>query len=369
LTAARRIITSLKLMNKLRWGILSTAGIARKNWRAIRDSGNSVVTAVASRDAARSRIFIEDCQRQAPADAAPAALEGYEALIASQDVDAVYIPLPTGLRREWVLRAAAAGKHVLCEKPCALSLADLREMTAACQKNRVQFMDGVMFMHNPRLRRLREILDDGKTIGPIRRIMSAFTFGTDETFFDANIRVHAALEPAGCLGDVGWYCLRFALWAMNWRLPSQVTGRILSARGNRLSPSSTPTDFSGELIFADGPSLGFYCSFRAQYQNWVHLGGANGWLRLADFVHPASVHEPSFEVNGAVEKVKICDCSSRHTDSMAPAQDSQMFRNFAQQAASGNLNEEWPMWSLKTQQVMDACYQSALRDARPVSLD
>jgi hypothetical protein len=99
------------------------------------------------------------------------------------------------------------------------------------------------------------------------------------------------------------------------------------------------------------------------------LGGANGWLRLADFVHPASIHEPSFEVNGAVEKVKICDCSSRHTDSLAPAQDSQMFRNFAQQAATGNLNEEWPMWSLKTQQVMDACHQSALHDGRPVSLE
>ena len=118
-------------------------------------------------------------------------------MIASSDVDAVYIPLPTGLRKEWVLRAAAAGKHVLCEKPCGLSLADVREMTDACQKNRVQFMDGVMFMHNPRLRRLREVLDDGKTIGPIRRIMSVFTFAGGETFFDANIRVHAALEPTG----------------------------------------------------------------------------------------------------------------------------------------------------------------------------
>jgi predicted dehydrogenase len=241
-------------------------------------------------------------------------------------------------------------------------------MTNACQKNRVQFMDGVMFMHNPRLGRLREILDDGKTIGPIRRITSVFTFGTDEAFFDANIRVNATLEPTGCLGDLGWYCLRFALWAMNWRLPCQVTGRILSARGNRLSPSSAPTDFSGELIFADGPSLGFSCSFRAQYQNWVHLGGASGWLRLADFVHPASIHEPSFELNGAVEKVKICDCPAEHTDSLAPAQDSRMFRNFANQAATGKLNEEWPMWALKTQQVMDACFESAVQDGKRVAL-
>ena len=202
-------------MNKLRWGILSTAGIARKNWRAIRDSGNSVISAVASRDAARSRQFIDDCQREAPSATTPIALGSYEALIASKEVDAIYIPLPTGLRKEWVLRAAAAGKHVLCEKPCGISVADVSEMADACQRNNVQFMDGVMFMHNPRLRRLRELLDDGKSIGPIKRIMSVFTFGTDETFFDTNIRVHAALEPTGCLGDLGWYCLRFALWAMN----------------------------------------------------------------------------------------------------------------------------------------------------------
>jgi predicted dehydrogenase len=355
-------------MNKLRWGILSTAGIARKNWRAIRDSGNSVVAAVASRDAARSRQFIDDCQRESPADATPAALGSYEALIDSKEVDAVYIPLPTGLRKEWVLRAAAAGKHVLCEKPCGVSLADVREMTDACQKNRVQFMDGVMFMHNPRQRRLRELLDDGKTVGPIKRIMSGFTFAGGESFFDSNIRLHAAMEPTGCLGDIGWYCVRFALWAMNWQLPGEVTGRILSARGSRLSPSATPADFSGELIFADGPSMGFYCSFRAQFQNWAHVGGEKGWLRLSDFAHPSSVHEPPIEVNGAVELVKICDCASQHSDSRVPAQDSRMFRNFANQVATGKLNPDWPMWALKTQQVIDACHDSSLHGNRAVSL-
>src|SRR6202042_675806 len=111
-----------------------------------------------------------------------------EELIASKEVDAIYIPLPTGLRKEWVIRAAEAGKHVLCEKPCGLSAADVAEMTAACRNNRVQFMDGVKFMHNPRLRRLREVLDDGKTIGPIRRIMSVFSFAAADNFFDANIR-------------------------------------------------------------------------------------------------------------------------------------------------------------------------------------
>lgn len=354
-------------MTKLRWGILSTAGIARKNWRAIRDSGNSVVTAVASREAARSWKFIDECQQENPVATLPVALGSYEELIASPDVDAVYVPLPTGLRKEWVLRAAAAGKHVLCEKPCGLSLTDVREMTEACRKNGVQFMDGVMFMHNPRLARLRQILDDGQTTGRIKRIMSVFSFATMENFYDANIRVNSELEPTGCLGDLGWYCLRFSLWAMNWQMPREVTGRILSQRGNRLSPAAAPTDFSGELIFDDATSAGFYCSFLAESQNWVQVGGAKGSLRVPDFVHPFNVHEPAFEVNKVEQRVKCCDCAGPHTDSRVMAQDSLMFRNFATQVASGKLNEDWPMWALKTQQVMDACFESARKNS-PVRL-
>ncbi len=353
-------------MNKLRWGILGTAGIARKNWRAIRDSGNSIVTAVASRDAARSLKFIADCQQENPADPSPIVLGNYEALIDSPNVDAVYVPLPTGLRKEWVLRAAMAGKHVLCEKPCGLSLADVREMTEACRKNNVQFMDGVMFMHNPRLARLRQILDDGQSLGQMKRIMSVFSFASAGNFLDANIRVNSELEPTGCLGDLGWYCLRFSLWAMNWRLPREVSGRILSQRGSR--QGSAPTDFSGELIFNDDTSAGFYCSFLAEHQNWVQVSGAKGYLRVPDFVHPFNVHEPAFEVNKTEQRVRCCDCGVEHSESRVMAQDAQMFRNFADQVATGKLNEDWPMWALKTQQAMDACFESARNGGRAVHL-
>src|SRR6185295_1607345 len=95
----------------------------------------------------RSRRFIDACQAAAPMAVAPRALGSYEELLASKDVDAVYIPLPTGLRKDWVERAAQAGKHIVSEKPCALSVADLREMIDVCRRERVQFIDGVMFMH------------------------------------------------------------------------------------------------------------------------------------------------------------------------------------------------------------------------------
>src|ERR1700677_2303570 len=107
-------------MKKLRIGFLSTAGIGRKNWKAIFHSGNCVVSAVASRDAEKSRKFIDECQRDFAFENAPLALGSYEELLASSAVDAVYIPLPTALRKRFVLAAAANRKHVICEKPCAI---------------------------------------------------------------------------------------------------------------------------------------------------------------------------------------------------------------------------------------------------------
>lgn len=349
-------------MKPLRFGILSAADIARKNWDSIFNSGNAVVTAVASRELARSRRFIMDLQAAAPFTPAPAALGSYEELIDSPDVDAVYIPLPTGLRKQWVLRAAAAGKHVLCEKPCGLSATDVKTMTDASAKNRVQFMDGVMFMHHPRLDRIRQALDDRGSIGEIKRITSNFSFHIPESRYRTNVRVNSRLEPAGCLGDLGWYCIRFALWAMRWRLPREVTGRILSQRGAAHSPSPVPTDFSAELIFDDVTSAGIYCSFIAQYQNWVHVSGTKGQLHVADFVHPQSPLECFFDVNGTSVSVK--SAGGRRAKPGVVAQQARMIRNFANQVLSGKLNREWPESALQTQRVMDACLEAAKKNRK-----
>ena len=353
-------------MDKLRWGFLSTANIGRKNWVALRHAENGTLTAVGSRDGARSRSFIAQCQAAAPFETPPAALGSYEELIASPDVDAVYVPLPTALRKEWVIRAAEAGKHVLCEKPCAVSSADLEEMLAACRKNRVQFMDGVMFMHHPRLELIRNVLDDRESIGEVRRITSVFSFGAIGNFLQDNIRVRG-LEPAGCLGDLGWYCIRLALWAMKWQMPVEVSGRILSVSRAHPNVAPVPLESSGELVFAGGASAGFYSSFLAPNQQWANLSGSKGWLRLDDFVLPAHPHETRFEVNGTTVPVKHCNCVGPHSASLALAQPTQMFRNFANAVSSGKLNEEWPDWARKTQQVLDACFASSRRPAGAVA--
>jgi predicted dehydrogenase len=322
---------------KLRWGILGAAAIARKNWKGIWHSGNSVVTAVASRSAERSRQFIAECQAEKPFDTIPVALGGYEEL-----------------------RAAEAGKHVLCEKPCGGTVADVREMIDACQRNGVQFMDGVMFMHNPRLDRVRQALDNESAFGNIRRITSHFSFSSTEDFRLANIRSDAALEPLGCLGDLGWYCIRFALWTMNWKLPREVSGRIISQAGNEKSKAAVPFDFSGELFFENNVSSGFFCSFLSAYSNWVTVTGTQGQIRVPDFVLPKKSSQGALEIDGTL--------SDDLTINPATAQDANMIRAFASQVLSGKLNEAWPQWALKTQIVTNACLDSA-RTGHPVRLD
>ena len=301
-----------------RWGILGTANIARKNWKAIRNAGNAALVAVASRDAARAQQFIADCQVSAPHSSAPVACGSYAELIDRKDVDAIYVPLPTGIRREWVIRAANAGKHVLCEKPCGVTSADLRSMLDACRANKVQFMDGVMFMHSQRLALMRQILDDGQSIGNVLRIASHFSFKASEEFWKQNIRVSSNLEPLGCLGDLGWYNIRFSLWTMNEQLPDRVTGRILGQHGRSDSGRPVPIDLSGELFFAGDVSAAFYCSFRTENQQWATVSGTRGYLHVKDFVVPfygsevASANTPVFRVNGANSIWRpYADCGSR----------------------------------------------------------
>jgi predicted dehydrogenase len=349
-------------MKKIRFGFLSTARIGFKNWKAIRESGNAIVTAVASREIERSQKFISGMQAEAPFETVPTAMGGYEELIASPNVDAVYIPLPTGLRKEWMLRVAAAGKHVICEKPCGVSAADVEEMIAACAQHRVQFMDGVMLMHNPRTARLREILDDGKSIGDIKRITSSFSFRMDPDAYATDIRINSALEPSGCLGDLGWYCIRISLFAMNWKMPHEVYGRILSERRTSKKFAPVPVDFSAELLFDGNVSAAFYCSFIAGYQNWVHVSGTKGSLVVPDFTKADDDHEPSFELNRKEVRVKCCNCrGKKHSDSLEFAQQTHMIRNFANQIRSGKLNKDWPTWALKTQRVVDSCLGKALK--------
>ena len=356
---------------KCRWGFLSTAGIAKKNWQAIADAGNARLAAVASRDRAKAEQFIAECQQHVPVESAPAALGSYDELIASPEVDAVYIPLPTGVRKDWVIKAAEAGKHVLMEKPAGVTSADVEDMIAACRKSGVQLMDGVMFMHTLRLARVREVLDDPKAVGVIRRIATQFSFDGGDEFLRSNIRTRSELEPQGCLGDLGWYCIRFALWVTRYELPLRVAGRIISEAQGDASPEAVPAQFSGELQFADGVTSSFYNSFVTENQQWAHVSGDKGFLHIPDFVLPFKGDKTRFSVTRSKFKISGCQFDMHENvttefvdepSNNAPgSEESRLFRCFSEIVLSGKLDMHWPEITLKTQRVMDACLESARR--------
>jgi len=359
-----------------RWGILGAAFIARKNWQAIRDAGNARLVAVASRDVARAQTFIDECQASAPHPEVPKAMGSYEELLKRTDIDAVYIPLPTGLRKDWVIRAAEAGKHVLVEKPVGVNAEAVMEMIAACETNGVQFMDGVMFMHSRRLKKLRTVVD--RDIGQIRHIATQFSFGSDEEFQRTNIRAQGELEPLGCLGDLGWYCLRFTLWAMNYATPTHVTGHIHAETRQGGAAPPVPLEFSGTLAFAKGASASFYCSFTAAHAQWAMVSGSEGLLRVPDFVLPFSGAQTRFSVTRSEFALDVCEFHMHAGESLeevaepssnAPgSQEAGMVETFSHLVLTRQLDPHWPRISLLTQQVLDACLRSAKQSGKVVEI-
>ena len=181
---------------KVRWGVLSTSNIGRRVvLPAIQRSVNGELLAVASRDADKARAFADQL-------GIPRAYAGYEQLLADPEIEAVYIPLPNSMHREWTIKAAQAGKHILCEKPLALNAAECAEMEAAARANGVLLMEAFMYRFHPQTERVIELLRQG-VIGEPSLIHAAFTFRLTNP---ANIRLQANLG-GGALMDVGCYCV------------------------------------------------------------------------------------------------------------------------------------------------------------------
>ena len=146
-----------------RWGVLSTAKIGREQvLPAISEAENGVLAAVASRDAAKARALADRF-------GAPHAFGSYEAMLASDTIDGVYIPLPTSQHVEWAVKAAQAGKHVLVEKPLALKAADIEPLIAARDQAGVLVHEAFMVTYHPQWLKVRELLASG-AIGQLRHV-------------------------------------------------------------------------------------------------------------------------------------------------------------------------------------------------------
>jgi predicted dehydrogenase len=248
---------------RLRWGVLSTASIARAKWiPGVRRGRRSEVVAIASRDGEVARRVANDL-------AIPRAHDSYEALLADAEVDAVYIPLPNHLHLEWTIAAARAGKHVLCEKPLALSSADAERMVAAADDAGVRLMEAFMYRLHPSWIAVRELLAAGR-IGKLLTVQSWFSYFNDDP---ANIRnIRAA--GGGALLDIGCYSVNLSRMLFGAE-PERVEGSIL-----RDPATDVDVVTSALLVFPGGGTATFTCSIRAEPDQRVHVYGTDGHISV-----------------------------------------------------------------------------------------
>ena len=247
---------------KLGWGVLSTSNIGRIAVNpAIHASDNGELLAVASRDEVRARAFAEKA-------GIPLHYGSYEALLEDDRVEAVYNPLPNSLHKEWTIRAAEKGKHILCEKPLALNAAECREMDAAAAANGVKLMEAFMYRFHPRTERVLEMVREG-VVGDLRQIRSTFTFLLTRP---ENIRWDPELG-GGALMDVGCYCVNVSR-TIAGREPVEVR-----AMANFRTPG-VDEQMAGTLRFEDGLLAHFDCALTMERTEAYQIHGTDGHLRV-----------------------------------------------------------------------------------------
>jgi predicted dehydrogenase len=249
-------------MAELRWGILSTASIAReKVIPGIQRADRCRVVAIASRDAARAADVARDA-------GIPTAHGSYEALLADPDVDAVYIPLPNHLHAEWVIAAARAGKHVLCEKPLALTSEDAERMVEVAEGEGVRLMEAFMYRLHPSWVAVRELVASGR-IGRVVAVQSWFSYFNDDP---GNIRnIQAA--GGGALYDIGCYSVNLSRMLFGAE-PIRIEASILR------DPASGVDIVVGGLLEFEGGVATFGCSTRAEDDQRVHVYGTDGRISI-----------------------------------------------------------------------------------------
>jgi predicted dehydrogenase len=250
-------------MSNLCWGILSTADIGMtKVIPAIQRAERCEVVAIASRSrdraaAAAARLGI------------PRAYGSYEELLACGDVEAVYIPLPNDGHAEWTIKAAEAGKHVLCEKPLALSAAQAEEMAGACAAAGVKLAEAFMYRHHPAWVETVRLVREG-AIGRLQAVQSFFSYYNDDR---ANIR-NRVEHGGGAIMDIGCYCINLS------RLLFGAEPARIKASVRRDPEMGIDIVSSAILEFPGGGQSAFTCSIRAEPYQRVHIFGTSGRIEV-----------------------------------------------------------------------------------------
>jgi predicted dehydrogenase len=271
-------------MDTVKWGILSTADINKRVLPGAKSSPKVELVAVGSRDQAKADAFARQWE-------IPRAYGSYEELLADDEIEAVYIPLPNTLHVEWSIKALEAGKHVLCEKPFDRHPDNVARAFDASERTGKLLTEAFMYRHNPQTKKLKELVDGG-AIGELRLIRSTFSYSLYDT---ENIRLRTEVE-GGALMDVGCYCVSGS--------------RLLAGEPDRVhgeawyGPTGTDWVFTGLLRFPSGALATFDCGTALPERDELEAIGSEGSLFLDD---PWHCRKPGIELrkDGKVERIEI----------------------------------------------------------------
>jgi xylose dehydrogenase (NAD/NADP) len=327
---------------KLKWGVLGCAKIATGQViPGFQESELNDVVAIASRD-------LDKAQQTAQQLGIQKAYGSYEALLADDSIDAVYVPLPNHLHMEWTIRAAEAGKHVLCEKPAALNAEQTERMVEACALAGVKFEEAFMYRHSPRYRQIRDILSSGE-IGTIRGIHTNFTFNSSGN--TGNVRFRKEWG-GGALYDIGCYSINGARLLLGQE-PEAATVHAF------FSPDHDDVDMmaSGLLEFPGGVGVTFDCGMWAAFRNTMTVIGTDGLLELPAAYKPSPGNSSSniiVTARGERREIEVAytnDYSSQADD-------------FARAVLGGTELPFAPADAINNMRVLDACLRSARERTR-----
>lgn len=263
----------------VRWGLLSTAAINTKVLAGARASDRVEVVAVASRDPGRADAYARE-------NGIARAHGSYEALLADEAVEAVYVPLPNSMHAEWTRRALEAGKHVLVEKPFGRRAHEVAEVTALAAGRGLVVAEGFMWRHHPQAAQALQMIRDG-AIGRLLLVRAAFSFGLEGLRGAGDTRFDAALDGGGLM-DVGCYCVS-AIRLMSGEEPERVHAERLAG------PTGVDLVLAATLRMPSGAIGQFDCGFLSRHRDELEIVGEEGSLFLDD---PWHCREPVIELRG-----------------------------------------------------------------------
>jgi D-xylose 1-dehydrogenase (NADP+, D-xylono-1,5-lactone-forming) len=270
----------------LNWGLLSTARINRALIPPLQVSKRNALLAVASRSQENAEAYAKE-QR------IPRAYGSYDALLTDPDIDVIYNPLPNHLHAEWTIKAVEAGKHVLCEKPLALSVNEVEAIKSAAGKHGRVVAEAFMYRHHPKTLKAQEIVQSG-SLGTLKLLRGSFTFLLTR---EGDVRLNPGWG-GGSLWDVGCYPISYARTVLGEE-PLEVFGWQVTG------PTGIDETFVGQMKFRNDIIMQFDSSFVIPYHSFMEIIGSDGTLNIPTPFKPGANEKLYLTRGGKTETIKV----------------------------------------------------------------